>query len=175
MSLAAVPAYLLARRVLPTGLSLLAALLAVAVPSMVYTGTLMTENAFYPAFLLVALGARADARASRRCGASSSCSAACGVVALVRVQALALLLARADRAAPAALVARRPLRPCGAALRHRRRRRGARRSSRSSRAARRSSSLLGAYAVVGEESYDVGEVRDYVALARSPSSTSTSA
>ena len=32
MSLAAVPAYLLARRVLPTGLSLLAALLAVALP-----------------------------------------------------------------------------------------------------------------------------------------------
>ena len=54
MSLAAVPAYLLARRVLPTGLSLFAALLAVALPSMVYTGTVMTENAFYPAFLLVA-------------------------------------------------------------------------------------------------------------------------
>ena len=31
-----------------------AALLAVAVPSMAYTGTLMSENAFYPAFLLAA-------------------------------------------------------------------------------------------------------------------------
>ena len=48
MSLAAVPAYLLARRVLPAGFSLFAALLAVRVPSMVYTGTVMTENAFYP-------------------------------------------------------------------------------------------------------------------------------
>ena len=55
MSLAAVPAYLLARRMLGQGLSLLAALLAVAVPSMVYTGTVMTENVFYPLFLLVAL------------------------------------------------------------------------------------------------------------------------
>ena len=55
MSLAAVPAYFLARRVLSQWLSLAAALLAVAVPSMVYTGTLMTENAFYPIFLAAAL------------------------------------------------------------------------------------------------------------------------
>jgi hypothetical protein len=55
MSLAAVPAYLLARRLLPAGLSLLAALLTVLVPSMLYTGMLMTENAFYPLFLLCIL------------------------------------------------------------------------------------------------------------------------
>ena len=55
MSLAAVPAYLLARRVLLPGLALLVAVLTVAVPSMVYTGTLMTENLFYPVFLLAAL------------------------------------------------------------------------------------------------------------------------
>ena len=36
----------------PRRLSLLAALLAVALPSLAYTGTLMTENAFYPAFLV---------------------------------------------------------------------------------------------------------------------------
>ena len=30
-------------------------IVAVALPSMVYTGTVMTENVFYPAFLLVAL------------------------------------------------------------------------------------------------------------------------
>ncbi|HJU47412.1 MAG TPA: glycosyltransferase family 39 protein [Gaiellaceae bacterium] len=54
MSLAAVPAYLIARRVLPVGLSLGAALLAVAVPSLVYTATVMTENLFYPLFLLCA-------------------------------------------------------------------------------------------------------------------------
>lgn len=54
MSLAAVPAYLIGRRVLPVGLSLGAALLAVAVPSLVYTATVMTENLFYPLFLLCA-------------------------------------------------------------------------------------------------------------------------
>ncbi len=59
MSLAAVPAYLLARRVVGQPLALLAAVLAVAVPSMVYTATVMTENAFYPVFLLAALAARA--------------------------------------------------------------------------------------------------------------------
>jgi hypothetical protein len=51
MSLAAVPAFLLARRVVGVGLSLLAAALALAVPSLAYTGTVMTENAFYPVFL----------------------------------------------------------------------------------------------------------------------------
>ena len=55
MSLAAVPAFFLARRVVRDGLSLLAALLAVALPSLAYTGTVMTENLFYPLFLLVAL------------------------------------------------------------------------------------------------------------------------
>jgi hypothetical protein len=55
MSLAAVPAYLLARRFLAEWPSLVVALLTVAVPSMLYTGTLMTENAFYPLFLTAAL------------------------------------------------------------------------------------------------------------------------
>jgi hypothetical protein len=55
MSLAAIPTYFIARRVLGTWLSLAAAALAVAVPSMVYTGTLMTENAFYPIFLAAVL------------------------------------------------------------------------------------------------------------------------
>ncbi len=55
MSLAAVPAFFLARRVVGSGYALLAALLAVAVPSLAYTGTVMTENAFYPLFLTVVL------------------------------------------------------------------------------------------------------------------------
>ena len=55
MSLAAIPAYLLARRVVGQGLSLLAAVLAVSLPSLVYTGSVMTENAFYPVFLVTAL------------------------------------------------------------------------------------------------------------------------
>jgi len=55
MSLAAVPAYLLARRVLDRSFAVAAAAMAVAIPSLVYTGTLMTENAFYPIFLFVVL------------------------------------------------------------------------------------------------------------------------
>ena len=55
MSLAAIPAFFIARRVARDGLALLAALLAVAVPSLAYTGTVMTENVFYPLFLVVVL------------------------------------------------------------------------------------------------------------------------
>ena len=53
MSLAAIPAYLLARRAPGAALARRAPL-AVALPSLAYTGTLMTENAFYPVFLLAA-------------------------------------------------------------------------------------------------------------------------
>jgi glycosyltransferase involved in cell wall biosynthesis len=55
MSLTAVPVYFLARRLLSPLWSLLAAVLAVAVPSMMYTGTLMTETVFYPLFVCAAL------------------------------------------------------------------------------------------------------------------------
>jgi Dolichyl-phosphate-mannose-protein mannosyltransferase len=55
MSLAAIPAYFLARRILTERLALLAAGLTVLVPAMLYTGVLMTENAFYPIFLLTSL------------------------------------------------------------------------------------------------------------------------
>jgi dolichyl-phosphate-mannose-protein mannosyltransferase len=55
MSLTAVPAYFLARRLVTPALSLIAALLAVAVPSTLYAGTMMTENAFYPVFVCAAL------------------------------------------------------------------------------------------------------------------------
>jgi hypothetical protein len=57
ISLTAVPAYLLGRRVLSRPLALAGALLSAAIPSMLYSGTLMTENAFYPLFVgsLVAL------------------------------------------------------------------------------------------------------------------------
>ena len=53
MSLAAVPTYLIARRVVGSALALLAALLAVALPSLVYTATVMTENLYYPLALVV--------------------------------------------------------------------------------------------------------------------------
>jgi len=55
MSLAALPAYFLARRMLGPRSALLAAVLAVAIPSLAYTGTVMTENAFYPIFLVFVL------------------------------------------------------------------------------------------------------------------------
>src|SRR6266508_3499685 len=55
MSLTAIPVYLLARRVVTPFLSLIVAALAVAVPSLMYTGTLMTETVFYPIFAYVAL------------------------------------------------------------------------------------------------------------------------
>ena len=52
MSLAAIPAYLLARMFVSQRSALLVALFTVLVPSMSYTGVVMTENACYPAFLL---------------------------------------------------------------------------------------------------------------------------
>jgi hypothetical protein len=56
MSLAAVPAYLIGRRLVSPWLALAGAVLALALPSVEYTGTIMTENAFYPAFLLCVWG-----------------------------------------------------------------------------------------------------------------------
>lgn len=55
VSLTAIPAYLLARKLVGSGLALVAAGLSVLVPSLLYAGTLMTENAFYPLFVLVCL------------------------------------------------------------------------------------------------------------------------
>ncbi len=55
MSLTAVPVYFLARRLLSPRLSLASAALSLLIPSMLYTGTLMTENAFYPLFTLAVL------------------------------------------------------------------------------------------------------------------------
>jgi hypothetical protein len=54
MSLAAVPTWLLARRVVWRWLALLAAGLALVVPSMAYTATIVTENLFYPVALIYA-------------------------------------------------------------------------------------------------------------------------
>jgi hypothetical protein len=54
MSLAAIPTYLIARRLMRPGLALVAALFAVAIPSLAYTNTLLSENAFYPAVMAAA-------------------------------------------------------------------------------------------------------------------------
>jgi hypothetical protein len=56
MSLTAIPVYLIARRLVPVRLALVAAALALAIPSLLYTGTILTENAFYPTFAAAAFG-----------------------------------------------------------------------------------------------------------------------
>ena len=92
MALAAVPTYLLARRLLAKPWALVAAALALAVPSMVYTGLIMTESLFYPLFLLASLGI---VRALERPSATRQLSAL-GLIALAmatRAQAIALLAA----------------------------------------------------------------------------------
>ena len=55
MSLAAVPAYFIARRMVRSRLAVLVAGLTVAVPSMVFTALVMRESVFYPLFLCVVL------------------------------------------------------------------------------------------------------------------------
>jgi hypothetical protein len=90
MSLAAVPAFFLARRVLSRPFALAAALLVVAVPSLVYTGTLMTENVFYPVFLCVALVAVAMLERPTRAN-QLGVLALCLVAFETRQQAIALL------------------------------------------------------------------------------------
>ena len=88
ISLTAVPAYLLARLFVPPRLSFLVAVLAVTVPSMAYSGMLMTENACYPIFVLTLL-------LITRCVRHPSLSnqvfalAGLGVLALTRIQGAA--------------------------------------------------------------------------------------
>ncbi|HET7129557.1 MAG TPA: glycosyltransferase family 39 protein [Gaiellaceae bacterium] len=89
MSVAAVPAYALARRLLAMWPSLVVAALTVLVPSMLYTGTLMTENAFYPLFLFACLALVATLErptAFRQIGLL----VVCGVCFATRAQAVAL-------------------------------------------------------------------------------------
>jgi glycosyltransferase involved in cell wall biosynthesis len=54
MSSAVLPIYLLARRVVRPASAFVVAALAIAIPSMAYVGTIMTENAFYPIFAWLA-------------------------------------------------------------------------------------------------------------------------
>ncbi len=51
MSSAAVPAYLLARRFVPHSRALIVGSFAVVVPAIAFSSTMLTENAYYPAFL----------------------------------------------------------------------------------------------------------------------------
>ena len=90
MSLAALPTYVLARRLLTPALSLAAALLAVAVPSMAYTGTLMTENVAYP-LVVAAVLALVLTLERPTLPRALALLALCALAFLTRAQALALL------------------------------------------------------------------------------------
>jgi Dolichyl-phosphate-mannose-protein mannosyltransferase len=89
MSLAAVPAYFLARLFVSREASFLAAAMTILVPSMAYTGVVMTENAFYPVFLLAVL---LIARAVRRptIGSQALALVGLGLITFTRIQGLAL-------------------------------------------------------------------------------------
>jgi hypothetical protein len=107
MSLAAVPAYLLARRVVSQRGALVVAVLTVAVPSTFYAGTVMTENAFYPIFLLAAL-ALVAALDRPRLGNVLLFLVALGVAYETRAQAVAILPAALTAPLVAAALGRSP-------------------------------------------------------------------
>ena len=90
MSLAAVPAYFLARMFVSRRSSVIVAAMTVLVPSMSYTAVVMTENAFYPVFLLAVL---MIARAVRTPSIVNQALALAGLVlvAFTRIQGVALV------------------------------------------------------------------------------------
>jgi hypothetical protein len=106
MSLAAVPAWLVTRRVAGRGLSLLCAAIAVAIPSMAYTATLVTEALFYPVALLFAWvflrvlerpsGGRIAVLAAALVAALATRSQAIGFVGAVLLAPFLLALLRRD-------------------------------------------------------------------------------
>jgi hypothetical protein len=158
MSLAAVPAWLIARRVAGRWLSLLAAVIAVALPSMAYTATIVTENLFYPLAVLFAwtlvrvlerpsLG-RVSVLAVAFLAAVATRSQAIGFVGAIMLAPLVLAVLRRDARvvrsfAPllAGIVGLAVLVLGAQLLRD-----------------RPLADLLGAYSVVGEGGYDVGQV-----------------
>jgi 4-amino-4-deoxy-L-arabinose transferase-like glycosyltransferase len=156
ISLAAVPVYLIARRLLRPGLALLAAALSLALPSLLYAGTLMTENAFYPLFLcaVLALVAALERPTARRVVVLL---AVIGIAFLTRAQAVVFVPAMLT--APLVLVAYggrklrefRLLYAIPAAL-------GVFVLLAQLVRGRSPLDLLGAYRVTGEERYDVTEV-----------------
>jgi hypothetical protein len=109
VSLAAVPVFLAARRLMPPPYALLAAALTLCYPLLLYSGLVMTEVLFYPlaaAALLAA--ARAVETGARRDQLFAFALVAAAV--LTRVQAVVLVPAFAGAAILDALLARRPRR-----------------------------------------------------------------
>ena len=107
MSLAAIPAYFLARRLLPARLALIAAALTVRVPSMLYTGELMTENAFYPIFLVRRARCSSSRSSGRRVARQVGLLVLCALAFETRAQAVALFAAVATAPLLLGLVERR--------------------------------------------------------------------
>jgi len=162
MSLAGIPAFLLARRVLPAGWSLLAAVLALGLPSLLYTTTVMTENLFYPLFLFAAWALLRMVERPTWWGAIGL-YALVAAAAATRIQAVAIVAAiltapvlfvLAQRVGLRSLRAYVPLYAIAA---------GGVVLAVAVEAAREKSprALLGAYAVVGDQSYDVDRVLHY--------------
>lgn len=90
MSLAAVPTFLLARRVVTPGWAAAVAALSVAVPSMVFSSLVMTEPVFYPVFLVAVLAlVRVIEQPTN--GRQLALLAAIALACLTRAQALALV------------------------------------------------------------------------------------
>jgi Dolichyl-phosphate-mannose-protein mannosyltransferase len=158
MSLAAVPAWLLARRVAGRWLALLGAAIAVALPSMAYTATLVTENLFYPVALLFAWAlvrllerptpARVAVLAGTLAAAFETRSQALGFVGAVVLAPFVLALLRKEIRAVRPFV---PLLGGVAAL-------AVLVALVQALRGRSLADLLGAYSIVGEGGYDVGHV-----------------
>jgi hypothetical protein len=160
MSLAAVPAFVLARRVVRDGYALLAALLTVAVPSLAYTGTVMTENPFYPLFLVVALVLVASLERPTLL-LVVTLYAAVGLAFATRVQAVALVPAILLAPLVLAIFERRGI---GATISRFRWLYGIAAGGALAVLVVQlaAGNLLGAYSPVGEQSYDLGEVLRYL-------------
>jgi len=92
MSLAAIPAYFLARMFVSQRSAILVAGMTVLVPSLSYTGAVMTENAFYPVFLS-ALLLMARSLRSPSLGNQALALGGFGLVAFTRIQGIALVAA----------------------------------------------------------------------------------
>jgi len=91
ISLAAVPTYLWARALMSRGWALIAAVLALVPPSLAYAGLVMTEVAFYPAFVLAAWAVwRAVERPAPRAQAWALASIA--LLCAVRLQGFVMAL-----------------------------------------------------------------------------------
>jgi dolichyl-phosphate-mannose-protein mannosyltransferase len=163
MSLTAVPAYFLARRVLRPGLALVVAALTVAVPSMLYTGTVMTENVFYPLFVLAALALVTTLERPTPLR-QVALLAACALAFLARQQAVALFAAAATAPIVDTLFARRGVRTLGRyATLYGILGAGAAVALLGTVARGRSVySLLGAYRAATTESYSVGTILHYL-------------